>query len=554
MLSSEAILIEEYGISIVQRKYTLLIIELWELLGEEMLYDKVVLKAVASIKQRSERQSSLEVASKTFVDPGILVELDNYNHQVIFGRRGTGKTHVLRKLQSDAIAEESKFACYIDCRVMGSSSQFLDDTLSIEHRSFSIFKDILSEIHDLIFNQIVDMDLENSDYVLAKLDKLSLEISAPKQKITSATITSTSANDSSKNESMGVGVALAGKIGFDLSSANKKGEAASETSEYKIEFSDKAVFRSISKLLSEILGSLGCNLLVLIDEWSSIPMGIQPYVSEFLKRAFLPCRNLTIKIAAIEFRSNFSLQDTINNIGVELGADISTAPTMDSFYHSREEIKKIERDFSEMLYKHISSELPFDYIRKRYHVSDGEGLMYAMFEEKSFGTLCQASEGVVRDLINIFIMAFSRLQKYSSYEQRTKINHTILYEASKNWFERDKLQGLSDSLKDRYLRIVQHAITKNKSKYFLVPVESKDKELLDKLVDLRVLHQSSDSFMSLVEGAGLYRVYNIDFGSYAAMIEFDNRTRHIDMPFFDQKGFSKYPALDEDPSKYMLEL
>lgn len=518
-----------------------------------MLYDKIVLKAVTGIRQRSERQNNLDVVSKTFVDPGILIAVDNKNHQVIFGRRGTGKTHVLRKLQSQATNNKNRFVCYVDCRTMGSTAQYSDRSLSIKHRSYSIFKDILSELHDVLLNRIVEVAPANSDELLSCLDEFFAEFSTPQQIVKTAVISDKVTQNNSKEESAGVGIAIAGKIGFDLSRKSSTNGEQNQISEYTVEFDEKAVFSSITRLLKSIVNGLGGDLLLLIDEWSSIPIKIQPYLAEFIKRGILPCDNVTVKIAALEFRSNFLITNEGDYTGLELGADISTAPSMDSFYTGIQRENEIAGNFSEMLYRHISSELPFEYLRKRYHISSGERLMDVIFESNAFVTLAQASEGVVRDLINIFIMAFSRVHNLTGYEQRTKISRTIIYESSKQWFDRDKLQGLNGTLQDRFANIVRTAITVNKSRYFVVSRSCTHTTALDQLVDLRVMHLSNASFMSLVEEESLFKVYNIDFGSYASLMTFDNRTKYQDMPFFDKNGFSKYPAQTEHLERYYID-
>jgi len=520
--------------------------------GRIMLYDRTVLKAVTGIKQRAERQNSLDIVSRTFVDSGILTEIDNGNHQVIFGRRGTGKTHLLRMLQT--VVDSSKHcSCFVDCRVMGSTAQFTDDTLSIKHRSFSIFQDILSEIHDLLLNKIVELDTENSEKLLSDLDLFSAEYTIPQEAIKSVNFSNEVKSGDSKDENAGVGASLAGKIGFDLSRKRTTSDDNSETSSYSVELDKKSGFLSISKLLNGITSNLEGDLYIMIDEWSSIPLDIQPYLAEFIKRSLLPCSNVVVKIAALEFRSNFFNSAKSSSVGIELGADVSTSPSMDSLYSFSQDPQIIENNFSEMLYRHISAELPHEYLRKRFNISNGETMMDTIFEEEAFMTLTQASEGVIRDLINIFIIAFSRLQKLKTYQSRTKISKEVIYEATKQWFDRDKLQGLNDILQEKYFKIIKLAVTKNKSRYFLLHKSVKNTEILEQLIDLRVIHHVSSSFMSLYNDAEIYKVFNIDFGSYASLMEFDHKTKYEEVPFFDIDSFSKYPSQVESVEKYIMD-
>lgn len=46
--------------------------------------------AVTQIVQRSERQEDPGKVIETYVDVGLLAQLENNNHQIFYGRRGTG--------------------------------------------------------------------------------------------------------------------------------------------------------------------------------------------------------------------------------------------------------------------------------------------------------------------------------------------------------------------------------------------------------------------------------------------------------------------------------
>ena len=61
-----------------------------------MVQDPELTKEVAGIPQRSEKQSDMQKPVGAFVDVGILPQVDSINSQIIYGRRGTGKTHVMK--------------------------------------------------------------------------------------------------------------------------------------------------------------------------------------------------------------------------------------------------------------------------------------------------------------------------------------------------------------------------------------------------------------------------------------------------------------------------
>ena len=91
-----------------------------------MLQDQIVMAAVSKIVQRSERQEDAHKLIDTYVDVGLLPQIENANHQILYGRRGTGKTHVIKVLESRLTANADNAIVYIDCRMLGSTSQFSD--------------------------------------------------------------------------------------------------------------------------------------------------------------------------------------------------------------------------------------------------------------------------------------------------------------------------------------------------------------------------------------------------------------------------------------------
>lgn len=105
----------------------------------------------------------------------------------------------------------------------------------------------------------------------------------------------------------------------------------------------------------------GSHLYILIDEWSSIPMDVQPYLAEFLRRSLLPLNNVAIKIAPLEYRSDFSINNQNAVIGFEMGADISAFLDIDDYYVYDRNPDAITDSFGDMLVKHLANELPAGY-------------------------------------------------------------------------------------------------------------------------------------------------------------------------------------------------
>jgi hypothetical protein len=88
--------------------------------------------------------------------------------------------------------------------------------------------------------------------------------------------------------------------------------------------------RSALEGLSEVLGLK--RTWILLDEWSEVPLDLQPYLADLLHRTVLSVPTFTVKIAAIEHRSRFLIwKGKGDYIGLELGADVAADLNLDDF-------------------------------------------------------------------------------------------------------------------------------------------------------------------------------------------------------------------------------
>ena len=219
---------------------------------------------------------------------------------------------------------------------------------------------------------------------------------------------------------------------------SSKGEES--TSTYRFEYSDKVVFPSVSGTIKTVLQLYDAQLYILLDEWSSLPMDVQPYLAEFIKRAFLPLKNVSVKIASLEYRSDFGMNTDKGLLGFEIGADISAFLDIDDYYVYDRNPEGITDAFADILVRHLANELPEGYLAS-IGIDTGNKLASKLFtERKVFQELVRAAEGVARDLINIFSKAyFIALRK-----DKNKIERDAVLEAARQWFEQDKERNLSD--------------------------------------------------------------------------------------------------------------
>ena len=177
-------------------------------------------------------------------------------------------------------------------------------------------------------------------------------------------------------------------------------------------------------------------------------MDVQPYLAEFVRKAFLPSPRLSLKIASLEGKSAFSLPlETGGTLGFELGADISRAVDIDDYYLFRGNWERISHTFADILYKHLAVELPPDYLKSKYSISSGwELITRVFFGSAAYEQLVRASEGVARDLINIFNRAFFIAQR----NDVTRIDERAVMDASTQWFRQDQENKIDSELRLLY--------------------------------------------------------------------------------------------------------
>jgi hypothetical protein len=474
------------------------------------------MKAVSRIRHRSERQLPDRLRD-TYVDTGILDALDNENHQILFGRRGTGKTHVLKVLQSQCYGMPNLCCHYIDTRVMGSSSQYSDISLPIQQRALALFRDILSEIHSGILEFIIDRGPGDANAALEAVDQLAASFMGPIETARLTTVVARRGNSHERRGRQTASLGLPTKLSSELEDSYLSSRSDQAEAQYSVMSEEKVVFPAIAKQLSTVLSLANSRLLLLFDEWSSLAQDIQPILAEFLKRSVMPCSAVSVKIASIEYRSRFS-DGNVPSTGFELGADISAAPYLDDYFVFDQAPERLQNIFADILYRHLSSELPVDFLRRRYQVSDLETFINRLFWPSAFSELTRAAEGVVRDLINIFSLAFTRVHKDQDELEKGKIGRPTILAAASDWFEYDKIQHLNSEDRRNFEKLEETVVRDRRSRFFLVPSRLDMPEHLKRLIDSRVIHIVHKGFAVPGSPGQRFTVCALDYGSYVGII------------------------------------
>ena len=136
-----------------------------------------------NFEKRAENKPE-DVISETFVDAEPLVNVVSAPlNQIVFGRRGTGKTHALKYCLAKA-KERGDSALYIDIRTIGSNGSFYaDDSVPEHERGLRLVSDILQGIHDGLLTICLQRINEGYDaeQITLRLDDFASSVVRPEQ-------------------------------------------------------------------------------------------------------------------------------------------------------------------------------------------------------------------------------------------------------------------------------------------------------------------------------------------------------------------------------------
>lgn len=470
--------------------------------------------ALLQVSRRAERSTSSQLLA-SFVDVGDLsATVQGHDHQVMYGRRGTGKTHVLSILANRAL-ERGDMAVQIDLRTLGSTGGIYSDySLPLAERGTRLLTDLLWAFHDAILEAALDDETVDLAAVQVRLDALAAAVSDVRVVgQASQSISENGSTTASASAGLGVGgtVPLSAQVGFSDSVTSSRATVATVTGEIR----HRIHFGAVSRCLTELFSALrNRRVWLLLDEWSEIPLDLQPYLSDLLRRSVFPVRAITVKVAAIEQRTNFRrVLDDGSDIGIEIGADGAPSLTLDDFMVFDNDAQVATAFFRRLLWKHVvtseTQSVALD-------MSEDEFASEAFTQVNVLQELARAAEGVPRDALNIAAVA-------ARMAGDRKISVADVRAAARQWYQQSKEAAVSSRQRASELLhwIVSRVIGERRARAFLLPTGTRN-ELIDYLYDSRVLHVIKKSVSSNDTPGIRYNVYAIDYGCYVDLISTAN--------------------------------
>ena len=481
---------------------------------------KILLAALQEVEKRAERVSENDVLA-TYVNIDSLTNaLGARDNGIVYGRRGTGKTHALKYL-AQTERDKGHRVIYIDMEqdVGSTEGRYADTSLSISERATRLVVDVLGIVHtnllDAAFAGGVDVQIAELDRMLDHFQEVLVAQETE--------LESTSADRTSRRSSTGLGAGLAAgpvppsvtmNAGSSREATREEGRRTRQTGMVRHRVHFGGVSQSMRRAVE---ADTAQRFWLLIDEWSGIPLDLQPYLAEMLRKLFFGIPKVSVRIAAIPHRSEWRIAGERGDyIGVEVGAELFPLLDLDEFVvfpaRDREEQARRSRSFFRaLLFRHVSTALVG---MGEYQPESEDDLIQSLFTQvTSLQEVIRAAEGVPRDALSIVGRAGLRAGG-------SKIAVTHVRDAAAQLYTTTKaaqLNGIPDA-RELLDLIVRDVISGRKARAFLIRQDQTPDPLIQQLVDDRILHIIKRGWSGQDKPGERFDVLQIDYGCYVHLL------------------------------------
>ena len=488
----------------------------------------------AAVSGMADRAEGLSDPTATYVDTDFLTTLQNNRNQVIFGRRGTGKTHLLRRLQDELFSRFGELRivpAYVDGAMLVGESSHKDPAAIALGLYVELVRRAVGELSRFIGEEVRPGrwerlfpgarrdQLTHTRATAGRLDRLLTAGKVRMLPMGEAQAEYEDLDEAVSRRRLAAGLNAATTLsdprtlGIKLEASAEKDllRSARQVTTHTVAGETYLPFAEITELIRRLLATLGqASLAILVDEWSALgDVGVQPLLAQLLR---LTARGgICIKLACIPGRTKLFLPGDggHNPVGLELGDDITADVDLDSVVFVDNDIKQLAGFFMALLQTHIGAAIPA-VLDVGLDEFSRDVLTRRMADEHVFAELCHASSAVPRDFINVFRQA-TILQHAVGGECMTVAN---VRTAARNVYE-SKRSNLASTHPDalRLLdRIYRQVVLGQRSYFFLIEASQADDPLIVELFTAKLIHRTSATWL---EPSALitYLYYMIDYGT-----------------------------------------
>lgn len=479
---------------------------------------ETLLQALQQIERRAERTPDEDQILRTYVESKTLVAaLGARDNGVLFGRRGTGKTHALRYL---AERERSKgnFALFVDVdKMLGSTTGiYADSDMPVHQRATRLIGDVLALLYDTFledaFTGKLDMLIEKLETMLDHFGEVVVVERAEVESGRSHEDTSSSTGSMTISLSANPALGMSGGGGSGSTQRREDRRRVSGPVAHRVHFGE------LSGIMRETIAAHPAERIwLLFDEWSALPKELQPYLAEMLRRLFFGIPKVTVRIAAIPHRTSWRIPRPDGDyIGAEIGAELFSLLDLDEFvvFPARNRAEQKERAgdfFKTLLFKHLTQALEDLGDDKLTDEDQAVSLLFTQIT--AFHELVRAAEGVPRDALVIVSRAGLRASDRKISTDHVRDGAAQVYQTSKAIL----LNGTPAAR--RLLDLIIDTVTsERRARAFMLRQDDTEHSIIQQLVDDRILHIIKRGYSHQDEPGDRYDVLQIDYGCYVHLL------------------------------------
>lgn len=475
-----------------------------------------------------------------YVGEKLLDKIDVKQNQLIFGRRGTGKSHLLGAFDEHINSRQDQtLSFFISCTgftVTPEKIEFSDEKDRRDKLTNFFFRTFLQNLQDEFFKKYLPYcerhfkpRLSNGKYlekrdsiedlILRLADEINngSKIEVIEQKVESSNLKTLERRSE---------LSFFGKLSLDISQLFLSLGLGRKKSETKNVVKKKSEFlttdyNKLRELISQIVDELEVKrLYICIDEWSELDrsslLSIQPHFGHRLKHLLFNHKKISVKIASIWHDTRLLERgvDHKTQKGLEIGQDIHIGIELDTT-NLKSEIK-VRSFFANLLFERFKYYIPELEEIKKNDAVDTFFIDELFDDENNFNALVAASHGVPRDFLSLFNKCVYIInRKFDEF----CIHKNLVREVAVDSYKKDKRSLIAnhDYLKPYLIAFDEH-IEKTGRRFFLTPNSEVGNNGFSALTDKKIIQQIPSSLTPrYVRNA--YKVFYLDYGNYFEWIQ-----------------------------------
>ncbi len=447
---------------------------------------------------------------------GNLRRFESDQHQVLFGRRGSGKSCLLVHFMQASSKRSGVRVIYVG----------VDEIKRLG------FPDILVRLLLSVFESLPGAKRRFWQLHRSPLHKLIVELRTLLDEPESA---ETSRRDSDeRSRSIQAGAEYVGSAQVKVGSRAGREVTSAYTSK-KLDQLERHL-QDYKAVLRRALQPEG-RAFVLVDDFYLINREMQPNVIDYLHR-LLRGTNYYLKVATIRHRTSLRKHEG-QTVGVELFQDVEEISLDKTF----EDFEATDTYLHAMLQSMADRVSP--------------GLVVAnILNPDAPRALTLASGGVPRDFLNIFVDAIDASIQAG---KRDRLTPTYIYKASAMLSYRNKMANIKEeagfdsaSLERLFVDLVDFCLREKKKTSFLVRRDDAqqyqiENEFLQQLMDFKLIHLIDSNTSAASGRSGRYAAYTLDFSLFM-----EPRRRNIEIVQFWQTDEQRRPVGIREAPDYPL--